>query len=255
MLQNKVFLRENDHRYFDYDGNEYISWSRFIDLFSPKFDKEYWSKKIATRDNKSQEEVIADWDKKRDDSCDHGNRIHDTIEYFAKNFKMRDGCADLEPMVLSIFSDYKEYNKLYSEEVLYTRFGIAGKCDKVLQISSHKNSFIDVEDFKTNLRRGIEPYDKYRNFFHAPIDHLGYCSLNKYTLQLSMYAFMLEELTGKKIRTLWLRYIPPQDKMAHVRMPVPYMKAEIRLLISEYMRMKQEQQMVINSNIEEQPNF
>lgn len=255
MIQNKVFLREHDHRYFDYDGNEYLSWSRFIELFSPKFDKEYWSKKVAERDGKTQDEVKADWDKKRDDSIDHGNRIHDTIEFFAKNFKIKEGCEDLQPMVHSIFSDYKDYAKLYSEEVLYTRFGIAGKCDKLLQVTSHKSSTFDIEDFKTNLRMGIEPFDKYNKYFNAPIEHLGYCSLNKYALQLSAYAFMLEELTGRKIRSLWLRYIPPQDKMAHVRTPIPYMKAEIRLLMGEYTRMKQEEQAKLISNSNEDPIF
>lgn len=248
MLQSRVVLKEPEHRYFDTEtGNELVSWSRFIELFSEKFDADKWSKKIAERDGKSQKAVLAEWDKKRDDSIDHGKRIHKALEDYATTYSVAPENADLEMMVKSVFTDYREYNKMYDEVALFTRHGVAGTADKVLQLTSHAKSVLDIEDFKTNLSKGIVLSNKYNQYFKYPIEHLSDCNFNKYALQLSFYAFCAEEVTGRRIRSLWLRYIPAQDKLQHIRMPIPYLKSEIRMLMAEFERMKLDGRFIIEN--------
>jgi hypothetical protein len=226
-----VKLRASDHRYFDIDGREFISWSSFVKNFEPVFDRERISKASAIKHGRTQESVLAEWDKKRDDAASHGTRIHNALEDYSKTFQIDEVNKDLEAMMKSIMREYQEYYQCYDEECLYTNHGIAGTADKILVVSKGVNSPIDIEDFKTNLSKGIDFENKYGKYFSGPISHLSHCNYNKYSLQLSMYAYMLEEMLGRKVRKLRIRYIPPADKMQHVTLPVPYMKKEIEAMI------------------------
>lgn len=257
MLQNDVFLEPISHRYYNRETKaEYISWSRFVDNFFPKFDKEGISKACAGRGKyvgMSQKQVLAAWEKKGKAAADYGTRIHDALEYFSKNFKMKEGCEDLEPLVLSVFAEYKGYNKIHSEMVLFLEEGIAGTCDKYFQVSASKDSPFDLEDFKTNIDKGIEffPADNVKEKWCLyPIAHLPNCSYTKYALQLSMYAYMAERITGRKCRNLRIRFIPPEDKLQHVKIPVPYMKREIEDLIAEYQNILNGK-LLVPANLEE----
>lgn len=245
VLQNEVILRESDHRYFDRQDVEFKSVSKFIEGFCEKFDRDGWSKFKAKQGGVSQAEILKDWDKKKDDSIDHGVRIHDSMETFGKTFSMKEGHEDLEPLVKSVFSDYKEYYRMLSEECLYTRNGnIAGTCDKFFVVRAGKNSPIDIEDFKTNLRKGIvfnnkyadgsNKDGKYKGYMLGPCSHLQDCNFVRYSIQLSIYGYMAEEMTGRKIRGLWMRYIPPENKLMHKRMAIPYMRDTVVNMIEWY---------------------
>lgn len=265
MLQNDVYLEPVSHRYFHRGtGKELISWSRFIENFFPKFDKQAISRACAGRGKyvgMSQDEVLNAWAGKAKTAADHGTRIHDALEYFGKNFKMKAGAEDLQPLVLSVFADYKGYNKIFSEVVLYLDEGIAGTCDDLFIVSSKKDSPFDLEDFKTNLDKGIEfaPADNVKEKWCLyPIDHLPNCSYTKYVLQLSMYAYMAERITGRKCRKLTLRFIPPEDKLQHIKIPVPYMKREIEDLVAEYLNMKEREEkdnLLLSQGAEEEVIF
>ena len=38
LFSNDVYLDKDTHRYFDKDGKEYMSFTRFFSFLSPKFD-------------------------------------------------------------------------------------------------------------------------------------------------------------------------------------------------------------------------
>ena len=38
LFSNDVYLDKDTHQYFDKDGNEYMSFTRFFPFLSPKFD-------------------------------------------------------------------------------------------------------------------------------------------------------------------------------------------------------------------------
>lgn len=245
MLQNLVYIDKKSHRYFNREtGQELISWSRFIENFFPKFDSRKISAMCAGKGKyagMSQDDVLAEWDGKRNAAADHGTRIHDTLEYFSKNFKIKPGCEDLEPMVLSVFAEYKEYSKIYPEEVLYYSDILAGTPDNIFFVDHTPNSPFDIEDFKTNLDKGIEfvPSKKVKEKWCLyPIEHLPNCSYTKYALQLSMYAYMFECISGRKCRQLRIRFIPPEDKLRHICIPVPYLKNDVMNMIAEYENIK-----------------
>jgi len=101
-------------------------------------------------------------------------------------------------------------------------------------ISNRGTSDFDLSDFKTNSRKGIVYYSKYGKRCFEPIGHLQDCNYVRYSLQLSVYAYFMEQLTGRKVRQMWIHYIPSDNYMAHRRIPVMYMKNDVLLLLEFY---------------------
>ena len=81
-------MRKEDHRYFDYEGNEYTSVSKVLASVKEEFDEEKWSKLKAKKLGISQAEMKAQWAEARESSADHGTRIHDALEHFTKYGKI-----------------------------------------------------------------------------------------------------------------------------------------------------------------------
>jgi hypothetical protein len=231
-LDNFVTLEPESHIYTDKDGGTYLSVSKFLDLFSKKFDRMGISKMSAAKKGVSQEEILAEWDKKRDDSIDHGNRIHHALERYEKSTTILPEDEDLRPMILSVTKQYSHYYRCYQEVCLYdTEFMIAGTSDKVLQCTSSPKSIFDLSDYKTNLSKGIQFKNDYGQYMLGPLSHLQDCNYVKYSLQLSIYSYLLQKKTGCKIGQLSIHYIPAHNYLYHVKYPVPYMKMEVEAML------------------------
>lgn len=223
-----VTLDESSHTYSDNHGNSYQSVSAFLGMFQKKFDRENISKMSAAKAGVSQEEILAVWDKKRDDSIDHGNRIHNSLESYMKTTQVLEGCDDLLPLCKSIAGEYSKYYRTYQEEILFSEEHLlAGKTDNRFQHTSSKNSVISFGDFKTNLSNGIQYENKYGQYMTGPLSHLQDCNFNKYALQISVYAYLHQLATGAKIGNLHILFIPPENFLSWRKIYVPYMKSEV----------------------------
>ena len=65
----------------------------------------------------------------------------------------------------------------------------------------------------------------------GPVDHLHTCEFNTYALQLSMYAYMHEQMTGKKCRKCVIFYLQ-EDRF--VPYHINYLKADIINILNDY---------------------
>ncbi len=230
--QPYVSMDEATHTYSDPEGNIYQSMSKFLEMFSKKFDREGISKASAKKAGVSQEEILAQWDKKRDDSIDHGNRFHHALERFSETTEILPTDEDIQPAIVSINKEYCHYYRVFNEHRVWNKENkIAGTSDKKCQITSHKASIIDFGDFKTNLSKGIQFSNPYNQYMLGPLSHLQDCNFVKYNLQLTGYAWMEQQLTGCKIGKLFIHFIPPHNPMAHYKLFVPYMKREFESML------------------------
>lgn len=233
-FSNDVALEPISHKYYDKDGNEYLSVSKFISQFTPQFDKERISASYAAKNNLSQKEVLDLWDAKAKAAIDHGNQIHNALERYEKTTVILPEDLHLKPMILSVASEYSHYHRIYQEQCIFDKDHlIAGTSDKILQVTSSNKSVFDIDDYKTNLSKGIQFYSEYNKYLLGPLSHLQDCNYNKYSIQLSIYAYMLEKTYGVRIRSLGIRFIPPHNILAHHRIPVPYMKAEVEAMFQQ----------------------
>lgn len=241
MIEQKVFLEPIKHIYTDNNGVEYKSVSKLIELVKPKFDRENISKAVAKKRGISQEEVLAEWDKKRDDAANHGTNIHNNLEYYEKYGKSQEGSEDLSPIMQSILSEYSGYKKVYQELCIYNEeFKIAGTSDKVMVKSLHKDAPIHLADYKTNVQKGIVFDSEYNKYLSYPLSHLQDVNFNHYSLQLSIYAYMLELLTKRRIGTLNIHYIPFENPLSHRLIPVNYLRTDVINLFNHYGKLKKE---------------
>lgn len=240
-FDNYVYLEPKKHQYFDKDGREYMSISKFRELFKDKFDPKIAFSVAGKGDyiGMTPEEVQSQWESYKNERSDDGTRIHDALELYEKTATIKPENEDLRAALISITSEYKHYHKIYQEQCLYsTEYLIAGTADKILQCTQSANSVIDLSDYKTNIK-GIHqkqykkdgsPVNKY---FKKPIEHLMYSTYNDDALQLSIYALLLQMKYNVKIGALYIHFIPPNNPLAHKKIPVPYMKLEA-LAMLEY---------------------
>ncbi len=183
------------------DDRSLESVSSVISGFTEPFDADRIAGYVAKSRKISKEEVLAEWDAKRDAACDKGNRVHDFGENYTGSCTPSDGyekavCAfwdtlpeHIEPFLMEL--------KMFSLET-----GMAGTADIILY-NTKTNKFI-IADYKTNI-------DLFKNYkgkkMLIPFQDKLDMPFSKYELQLSFYQNLFEqcgyEVEDRKI--IWLR--------------------------------------------------
>lgn len=223
-----VTLEPKEHLYRDREGKEYLSVSKFLSMLSEKFE-DTRAYKLAS------EETRLEWKAKGRAAANHGTNIHEALELYNKTGQILKDNSHMADAIRSVTDEYKDYNKTYDEICLYNKdYRIAGTTDKICMLSNRKDCEVDLADFKTNIAKGVYYHSDYKKRLFSPLDHLQDCNYVKYSLQLSIYAYFFEELTGRRVRKLFIHFIPPGDMMKHHKIPVIYMKNDVRLLLEEY---------------------
>ena len=239
LFEEKVKLTE-EHRYFDGDGKEYLGFSKLYDLICKPFDKESISGFVAKAQGKTKEDVLAEWDGKRD----NGSRIDDAITLYNQTNLIADENNDVKDLILSVLAEYKRYKKNISQLIVYNEnYKCAGMSDNAFLFSFMKDSAFGMSDIKCfddvlNTDGTIKhfSYDTLfvrRGWLNAPFNHLPATKYTKICFQLSYYAHLLEELTGRKCNELFIHLIHPV-KHTHQKIYLPYLKNDVKLLLETY---------------------
>ncbi len=264
LFEERVSLRHEDHVYTHKNGDIYESLSRVRGCIKEPFQSDMLSAIVAKRDGKTQAEVLAEWKGKGKEAADHGTNIHEALELYEKTAFIKPENEFLRPMILSLTSEYKDYYQVHQEVCLYDEeYKIAGTADHIIETTKHKSSILSIDDYKTNISKGIYFENKYKKYLLGPFSHLQDTNYLDYSIQLSCYALMLEKLTGRKIGTLSIVFIPPNNPLAYKRIPVNYAKRDAEILFKYYaeqQRIKVEegdtiQTGMVNESMFTQPNF
>ena len=182
------------HRY-TYDGEEYTSVTKFIQRFHKPFDKDYWSNKKAKELGVTQESILNDWKEKNDHANRVGTELHEWIEDFF-NQKWRQLPTDLE--VIDLINKFnviyaQKLHKLqplaYEVRVFSKKLKIAGMIDSLF-IYRDK---LFILDWKTNKNFTTDENLKYKEPLYTPFESFNKSHHAEYSIQLSLYALILEE--------------------------------------------------------------
>jgi hypothetical protein len=118
---------------------------------------------------------------------------------------------------------------LYAEAILYHPFyKIIGTADEVI----FDGLSFKINDWKTNRDGITKPAFKGERLL-TPVSHLEANKMNEYALQLSIYAFILEEY-GYKCTELNLGFVKDVEKDIVENYPVPYLKAEAKAILTYF---------------------
>ena len=235
---NNVVFDPGPHTYTNSDGREFRSVSRILNSIEIPFDAQAVSLAMSKGDKRRQAQLLAEWKKKGQDSLDKGNFIHDNLEEYHKlgtcDEKLKDVVEQIKPL-------YSKYYRVYSEVMLSDQeYAVAGQTDLVVQRQRSDKSLFDFYDYKTNQSKGIEfdsirrkkdPWQHYNKFFLPPLDHLEDCNYTRYSLQLSIYAYLAQRQYGINIGRLALIFID-NDLQVQIH-PVAYLRFEAEALLRQ----------------------
>ena len=207
-----VIFREEDHSYTSIDENlekDNITWTSVTTLvgkFKPKFDSKAQSKK-SVKNKKSKwfgltpEEVRDIWENETKRAIKLGNWYHNQREEGILDFKTieREGVEVpiIRPIMdangIKIAPEQKMEPGVYPEHFAYLKSAaICGQADLVTVV----NNKINIIDYKTNKEikeKGFTNWEGITSKMFKPVNHLDDCNLNHYSLQLSLYAYIIKK--------------------------------------------------------------
>ena len=213
-------------------------------LSTKKFDKVLLElHDISENDfNREQQAILDEWDNENRKSCDRGTKIHADLEnsFYAKK-------KDINLNKFEIggkFECRKDYSDLDIENGVYPEYliskvskdgklRIAGQIDLLVK----KGNKIIIADWKTNKK--IETKSFFNNKTKTsvkmkfPLNNLDDVNYWHYTLQLSTYAWMIQELNPEfEIEDLVLVHFDHSDNMTVYHLP--YLKEEVIKMLSHF---------------------
>jgi len=197
-----IAFDEGSHSYYN-RGGEFTSVSKVISWYVKPFNSKAISLAIAKRDNVSQKSVLKLWEDKKDVALERGNRIHNALEKYFN----QDPATDFEGLE-SIYCQIDEmvsatgFYEFLTEQIIFnTKNLLSGTIDLM---RFNPDGTVSLFDYKTN--KEITKSSKYKNKLLNGLEHLEDCHLTKYSLQLGLYKWMLEQ-DGFVVKDLHLIHI------------------------------------------------
>ncbi len=251
------------------NGSKYLSVTQLINRYCPPFDTEYWSLYKALKDiltiagrfeeykkhcggwkncvakfkahgfkDKSLEAnvvrrqnfYIEKWTENTRLACERGSSIHDSLEGAINHAR--------EIMVdrtrLKVYEGEKNrripplnQTGIYTEMYLWSdEHKVAGKSDVVL---IPKAGRVRIKDYKTNKKLSDEAFDNQTML--GPLSHVPYTKIHCYTLQLSIYGYMMEQW-GFKVEDLEIIHITDEYEPKSINLF--YYRDEAKAILDHY---------------------
>tara|TARA_R110002020_G_scaffold36503_3_gene109759 strand:- start:3406 stop:4236 length:831 start_codon:yes stop_codon:yes gene_type:complete len=222
-----VIFKEEGHIYESLDSNldkESIKWlsvTSLVSMFHPKFNAKAQAKKSAKNKrskwyNMSEKDILAAWKGESNRALGLGNWYHGQREKDILEFETIERHGAEIPIIrpiedgkgIKIASDQKLLDGVYPEHLVYLKSaGLCGQADLVEVV----NNKIHITDYKTNKEiksKGFTNWEGVTSKMFNPINHLDDCNLNYYTLQLSLYAYIIKKHNPKlKIGNLIIQHV------------------------------------------------
>lgn len=202
------------HRYFIGD-RELTGITRKLKELQKPFDRIGNANRVAAREGRAVEAVLAEWDAKGERSRVLGTAVHDYIKvsllgngvsidpFLSLNTKMYDEFTTFDNfwMKLSLKTSYLQEHVewIIGDEEL----GLAGTLDTML--FSSETGLYHIWDWKTG---SFDTYNKFQNLLH-PFSHLDACKLHIYSLQVSLYRLIVERNTNLILGDSYIVHLTP----------------------------------------------
>jgi hypothetical protein len=211
---NNIFFIDTKHRYYHKGIKDYIpSVSKILGKYST-FDQE---KVLSKYTEEERQAKLAQWDLKRKYGLARGNAVHNYLEHlwdrkFFPIFYETFDHAHINIRYINEVNDciknakkfYLEYREVYypiAQELVVGDTKLAGTID-LLAYNKLTNSYALI-DYKTDEKFTTSSYFK----FGGSISDLDNSKLNKYSLQLAMYKYLVEKQTNIKIEESFIIHI------------------------------------------------
>lgn len=192
--------------------------------------------------NRIRNEILLSYDEEREKSCLRGTKIHSEFEH---SFYEADKSPVLKQFELN--ADYickPNYYELDLIKGIYPEYLISKiSSDGILKVAGQIDLLIKdgndlyIWDFKTNREiKQKSYYNRNKKAYECmkfPLNNIMDVNYYHYTLQLSLYAYLLQQISPEfNIKQLKLIHIDHDDKRTDYELV--YMKDEIRKMLNHY---------------------
>lgn len=235
-LDHRLTFEEDGHVYF-WDNEDIkaiggMSSTTFIKSFFTPFNPQHCIRSI-TRGRKyltdpsykyykkTNKEILAMWDKNRDEAADAGTRFHLDIELTYNGICVENDTKEWKQF--QMFESMRDKNMVpfRTEWMIYDpELRLAGSMDMVFK---NPDGTFSIYDWKRS--KGIRVKDSKKGNF--PLEHVSDCNFMHYSLQLNLYKYILEKNYGVKISSLVLVVCHPLQN-GFKKIVCPDLQEEIR---------------------------
>lgn len=196
----------HDHKYTSIkkeDEKDWLSVTSFIGNFKQPFDADSIATKSAKNKKSkwygmSPDDIKAAWKSEANRATSLGTWYHNCREKDICELETIERQGLTIPVIKPIeiegvkySPDQKLSDGVYPEHLVYLKSaGICGQSDLVEVINGH----VHITDYKTNKEIKTEGFTNWQGMTQkmlAPVSHLDDCNLNHYSLQLSLYLYMI----------------------------------------------------------------
>ena len=227
---NNIFLEKENHIYQlnDTPDFQFTSVTTFINEFFEKFDSQGIATKLTMTHPKYKHltvnELLEQWKKK----SDYGTLVHEEIEYYIKDqIQPKDDRSIRAVKWLNGYKMQSNY-ELYSEKIIYSKeLQLAGTIDLLLYDKNYDT--YKIIDWKTSAKIATSAY-KHKTGNNEITRNLEDCNFNHYSLQLSLYRYILENYYELKVDNQMIVHITGTDCRGYM---TPYLSNHVNLMVAK----------------------
>lgn len=198
------------------DGQRLTSVTAKIGTLKPPFDAPRIAQRVADREGKTVDDVLAEWDAKREAGLARGTAVHEYIEgvltgrqpagdpFLALNERLPEqGAFD------RLWSDLKDVAKVARCEWVVgdATLGVAGTVDALLW--NPEREVYSLWDWKTGGR--FERSNNWENLL-PPFDDLDNSEFYVYSLQLSLYKLVIQRSLDIPVGGCYIVHLSPDGE-------------------------------------------
>ena len=244
---NNITLIEDIHKYVLKEDSdfEFTSCTTFAKYFFEPFDKIGIANRLTDSHpnyvHLSPQELVENWDQ----TAKEGTLIHSEVENFIK-----DNVEPTHPKSKQAVEWIKnninceDRFEIFSEVIVFSKeLALAGTID--LLIFDKENKTYKILDWKTNRRIDTSSYNN-KMGTHLVTSNLMDCNFSIYSIQLSLYRFILEKYYGLEITGTAIFHLTDSDLQIY---KTQYFKDEIEGMLKadrNDLRKKMESLMTFN---------
>ena len=228
--QSKLEFEPVSHTY-SFGGQKLTSVSAILKEYSNPFDAD--GKIVARKaaeNGLTVEEQKAIWEKAGKDSREKGTLFHSDAENYIKTKKIPN---TPNKKLIKEFSKIKFKGALFSEIRLFNLYyGVAGTTDLV---EVFPDNSISLADYKTSQAKRMSRFSFGRKMLY-PLNYTWDSTLDKFEIQMSIYAYMLED-AGWWVRKLTVYHID-YDKQKIKEFPMQNRRKDVIRMLEHHKQNK-----------------
>lgn len=232
---NEIVFYKGPHEYKVNNIKMKKSVTTLVHDCFPKFDANKISNMIFTRHfnnekseyhQMSQDDILDKWEKNKNEACDAGTFLHESIELFYNDCDFQNTTEEFKYFE-NFRNDHMNLKAYRTEwEIFYEEKSIAGSVDMVFQ---NKDGSFSIYDWKRSKK--IEKSNRFE-FGLNDFDHLPNTNFWHYSLQLNIYKYILELKYDLSIADLFLVIMHPNNKN-YIKMECPNLQIEVQNLMDQ----------------------